>query len=395
MGRVLQIARTGTTALALHPLRSLVTGAALVVVLVPYLVGVGLARGLEDDAGAAVEFGADLYVTGARFGRMAPLPVAAADEVRRLPGVVSVIPRIVGRIELGRERISAVVVGVPLEGLPPTLECIEGRLFQGGVRNELVVGSELARRLNLKVGALIPPFYHNRAGERVSEVVGIFHADVAFWQARLVVTSLETAGHLFDQKDRATDLLVHCRPGYEDAVRRAIHQQVIISTDDGPLPLRITTRTDLGELLAADVAQREGAFTVLFVLGFAVGILVILVTSGFGLSERRREIGILKAFGWQTDELILRSLTESLLISVAAASASVLAALAWLRWLGGYGITGVFLPGVEASPGFVPPFRLTPTPVLLAFLIAFVVVMSGSIYSTWRAATAPPREAMR
>jgi ABC-type lipoprotein release transport system permease subunit len=395
MGRVLEIARTGATALTLHPLRSLVTGAALVAVLVPYLVGVGLSRGLQDDAEAAVEFGADVYVTGAQFGRMAPLPLSVADEVRRLPGVVAVTPRIVGRIELGRDRVSVVVVGVPLDGLPATLECIEGRLFRGGVRNELVVGSELARRLNLKVGALVPPFYHNRGGERVSEVVGIFHADVSFWQARLIVTSLETAGHLFDQKDRATDLLVHCRPGYAEAVRRAIHQQVKIAAEDGPVPLRITTRTELGDLLQADVSQREGVFTVLFVLGFAVGILVILVTSGFGLSERRREIGILKAFGWQTDELLLRSLTESFLISLGAASVSILAAVVWLRGLGGYGIAGVFLPGVDASPGFVPPFRLTPTPVLLAFLIAFVVVMSGSVYSTWRAATAPPREAMR
>jgi hypothetical protein len=41
------------------------------------------------------------------------------------------------------------------------------------------------------------------------------------------------------------------------------------------------------------------------------------------------------------------------------------------------------------------PFRLVPVPVLLAFLIALVVVMTGSLWSTWRAATTPPREAMR
>ena len=56
---------------------------------------------------------------------------------------------------------------------------------------------------------------------------------------------------------------------------------------------------------------------------------------------------------------------------------------------------GIFLSGVDAAPGFRVPFRLTPVPALLAFLIAFVVVMSGSLYSTWRAATTPPREAMR
>jgi len=67
----------------------------------------------------------------------------------------------------------------------------------------------------------------------------------------------------------------------------------------------------------------------------------------------------------------------------------------WLVGLNGWGIAAIFLPETGAAPGFDVPFRLTPTPVLLAFLIAFVVVMSGNLYSTWRAAIAPPRRAMR
>jgi ABC-type antimicrobial peptide transport system permease subunit len=41
------------------------------------------------------------------------------------------------------------------------------------------------------------------------------------------------------------------------------------------------------------------------------------------------------------------------------------------------------------------PFRLTPVPALLAFVVAFVIVLSGTLYSSWRAATAAPREAIR
>jgi ABC-type antimicrobial peptide transport system permease subunit len=154
-------------------------------------------------------------------------------------------------------------------------------------------------------------------------------------------------------------------------------------------------REDLALLLPQGPRHREGVFTLLHVLAFSVGILVVLVTSGLGLAERRREVGILKATGWQTDQLLLRSLVESFLLSLGAASAAVVLAYAWLKGANGYGIAGVFLAGVDRVPGFRVPFRLTPVPALLAFLIAFVVVMSGSLYSTWRAATAPPREAMR
>jgi ABC-type lipoprotein release transport system permease subunit len=400
MRRSLDIARTGLTAVCLYPQRALVTTACVVAVLLPYLVGLGLSRGVQDDAEAAVRFGADLYVTGEEFGRPVPVPLAAADEVRKLPGVVAVTPRIVGRVELGKDRVSAVLVGVPVEDFPSGLECVRGRLPHrpaegSGQRNELVIGSELARRLHLDVGSLLPPFYHSRAGDRVSEVVGVFRSDVSLWQARLVVTSFETAAHIFDQSGLATDLLVYCRPDYQEEVRRAIRRDVVLQLPGGPARPRVTAREDLARLLPQGPLRREGAFTALFVLAFAVAILVILVTSGFGLSERRREIGILKATGWQTDELLLRSLAESFLLSLAGACLAVVGAFVWLRGLNGWWIAGVFLAGVERAPGFRVPFRLTPVSALLAFLLAFVVVMSGSLYSTWRAATAPPREAMR
>jgi ABC-type lipoprotein release transport system permease subunit len=391
----LEVAATGLTALLLHPGRAVVTVCCLLAVLVPYLVGLGLSRGVRDEAEAAVRFGADLYVTGEQFGRPVPVPLIAVAEVRKLPGVTAVVPRIVGRIELGKERVGTVVVGVPLEDFPAGLECIEGRLYRGGNRHELVLGTELARRLHLKVGSLLPPFYHNHAGERVSEVVGLFRSDVSLWQARLVVTSFETAAHLFDQPGLATDLLVYVRPGYQDEVHELIHRRVALRLPGGTARPRVLAREDVAGLLSAGLGHREGVFTLLFVLAFAVSILVVLVTSGFGLSERRREVGILKATGWQTDELLLRSLVESFLIALGGACLAVVLAFVWLRGLNGYWIAGVFLAGVERAPAFPVPFRLTPTPSLVALLIAFVVVSTGTLYSTWRAATAPPREAMR
>jgi ABC-type lipoprotein release transport system permease subunit len=354
----------------------------------------GLSRGVQDEAENAIRFGADLYVSGEQFGRSVPIPLSAVAPIREIPGVTAVVPRIVGRINLGKERLNAVFVGVPLEGFPPGLECVEGRLYRGSKRNELVVGSELARQLHLEVGALVPPFYRSRSGERVSEVVGLFRSDVSLWQARLIVTSLETAAQIFDQPDLATDLLVSCRPGYQDKVQQAI-QRLVLPLPGGIVRPRVVARDDLRALLPQGLLHREGVFTLLFVVAFAMSILVILVTSGFGLSQRRREIGILKATGWQTDELLLRSLSESSLIGMFGACLAIVLAFAWLRGLNGYWIASVFLAGVERAPSFRVPFRLTPVPALLAFLLALVVVLSGSLYSTWRAATAPPREAMR
>jgi hypothetical protein len=67
----------------------------------------------------------------------------------------------------------------------------------------------------------------------------------------------------------------------------------------------------------------------------------------------------------------------------------------WLRVFNGFALAGIFLAGVDWVPGFPVPFRLTPVPALLSFVLSFVIVLSGTLYSSWRAAMALPRETMR
>src|SRR5262249_6375071 len=161
------------------------------------------------------------------------------------------------------------------------------------------------RRLRLRVGDLLPPFYYNPQGERLSKVVGVFKSDVSLWQANLILTSFDTAAAIFNQRGLATDLLVSCRPGYQEQVRSAILRPLTPrrAGAGGQVRPRVTSREDLRALLPSGLLHREGIFNLHFLLAFVVGILVVLATSGVGLSERRREIGILKATGWQTDEI--------------------------------------------------------------------------------------------
>jgi ABC-type lipoprotein release transport system permease subunit len=399
MRALLEVAATGVVAVRLHPLRNLVTFLALVVVLLPFTVGLALARGLEAEAEASARSGADLYVRGRQFGRPAPVPLAVVPHVRdKVEGVTRVVPRIVGDITLGRERVHAVLVGLPPEHFPAWSAFVEGELPQGKPGpNELVVGAALARRLKLKVGSVLLPFYHNDRGERLSRVVGVFKPDAPLWLANLILTTFETAEAIFDQEGLATDLLVWCQPGQQDAVTEALENGPTFPAGSGrgTVRLEVTAREDLLALLPRGLRHREGAFNLHFLLAFVVGILVLLVTSGLGLAERRREIGILKATGWQTDEVLLRGAVESLCLSLAGSCVSVLLAWVWLRLLNGAGVAAVFLPGAGLVPDFRVPFRLAPVPVLLAFVISLVLVSSGTLLSTWRAATAPPRVAMR
>jgi ABC-type lipoprotein release transport system permease subunit len=395
---LIDVARTGLTSVVLYPVRSGASIAALTAVLVPYLAGLGLVKGIESEAEASTTAGPDLYVRGSQFGRAAPLPLAAVRDVAAIPGVDRAVPRIVGEIVLGKEQIRCVLVGMPVEHFPQWAACIDGKPPEPGAGHQLVLGTAVARRLGLAVGSRIPPFYRNdRLGERVSRVVGIFEPGASLWQSHVVLTTFETAAVVFDQPGLATDLLVFCRPGAAPDVTRAIVGRLSYPASHGEGIVRpeVTSADELRAQLPRAARHREGVFNLYFVVVFVVAILVLLVTSGLGMSERRREIGILKASGWQTDEVLLRSLAESVALSLLAACLSFLLAWFWLRVLNGYGLERIFLAGTEGDPDIRLPFQLTPVPLLLGFVVSLVVVLVGTLPSTWLSAITPPRVAMR
>lgn len=391
------IARSGLAAVLLHPLRSLALTACVVSVLVPFLAGTAVSEGLAEEAARAARGGADLVVAGLRYGRPAPIPLGSADAIRAIPGVEAVRPRIVGPITLGLAKEPAVLVGVAGDALPAGAACVEGRLFREDGGLELVVGARLAARLGLSPGVPIPPFFRNRGGERVPVVVGVFRADLPMAEANLVLCSLETARTVFDERGTATEFLVDCAPGKEEEVRGAIARLGTLAPAGSPDPLlpRVLARADGGAVLASGAASSGGIFALHWVLLLAASIPVIVVATGAGLRERRREVGILKMLGWGTDEVLIRALVESLALAVLSASLSVLLAAIWLGPLGARGIAAVFLPGAESAPGFAVPWRLSPGPATVGAALALALVLVGTIPSNARAAAAEPAEAMR
>lgn len=391
----IEIARTGVTAMRLHPWRSVATVACVIAALGPYLTGLGLAGGLARQAAESIDAGADLYVSGVQFGRAVPLPLESVKKIAALPGVVKAAPRIIGKLTLGDERHMALVVGLSPHDMPP-LDFFAGVMFHDGPLNELIVGSQLAAQLKLRVGSLLPPFYRNRQGEKVSKVVGIFRTDAPLWQANLIFTSFNTAARLFDQPALASDVLVYCRAGTAErlsaAIRRRLHWDLAAGSR---LDVQVSSRGGARALWAVAAAHRDGVFHLHWMLAVSIGMLAVLVTSGFGGTERRQEVGVLKAIGWRTDEILLRNLVEGTLLTLAGASLAVLITWCWLTVFNGWAIAQLFVPGLGWRPPLDVPFQLAPLPVLLAALLSWLIVTSGSLYTTWRTAMSPPASSMR
>jgi ABC-type lipoprotein release transport system permease subunit len=208
--------------------------------------------------------------------------------------------------------------------------------------------------------------------------------------------SFEDASEFFKMKGKATDILIYTRPGYAPFLAKEIQEKMEISSP-GQLepPLRVQDKTLVKRYFERGFNYKAGVFTALYTVAFALAIPALLIVSGFGQTERRKEIGVIKATGWQTQEVMEMAALENFVISLTSAPLAILLAMVWLKWFNGAFIAQFFIAEIGLMAPFPVPSRFLPLPCLFAFLFAVVLTMVGSLYSTWKTATVPPVEAMR
>jgi ABC-type lipoprotein release transport system permease subunit len=125
------------------------------------------------------------------------------------------------------------------------------------------------------------------------------------------------------------------------------------------------------------------------VLIFASAVAGVGSTMLMSITERKREIGILKSVGFTRRQIMELFLFESIMIC-------------FIGWLIGT-IIGMFLANnvfnYEQFPGsneiFFATMRTTPVVIFAAFIIVIVVCLLASIIPVFRAARLPPVEALK
>ncbi|MFQ6093904.1 MAG: ABC transporter permease [bacterium] len=366
--------------------RSMVVILCLLAILFPFITAIAISEGVKSQALVSVDEAADIYVTLDQYGQNAAIPAKFAEEIRHISGVVKAVPRVVGRTYFVDKLV--VVVGISPENIPASVRCVEGSLFKE--REDVIIGAGLAEYFKLGIGER---FSLELNPQKLFKVVGLFDAQASIWSSNLLFMSFEDANELFRMEGMATDILVYTRPGYEESVSEVLIAKQE-SDEEAPL-FRIQTKKLVRQYFLRGYNLKEGIFTALYIIAFALGIPAFLVASGFGLTERRREIGVLKATGWQTQEVLNMVFFENILISLASASLAIIVAYLWLKVFNGVFIAQIFIAEIGLFPKFSVPARFLPLPALLSFLLALVLTMVGSIYSTWRTAIIPPAQAMR
>ncbi|MDD1611318.1 MAG: FtsX-like permease family protein, partial [Methylococcaceae bacterium] len=115
-----------------------------------------------------------------------------------------------------------------------------------------------------------------------------------------------------------------------------------------------------------------------------------------GLSaDERQEIGILKAVGWETSDVIQMKFWEGAIVSLSAFFNGVILAYIHVFFTG----SAVFEPALKGWSALYPNFKLTPfvnaEQLTTLFFLTVVPYTVATIVPIWRAATIDPDSAMR
>lgn len=302
--------------------------------------------------------------------------------------VVAVAPSVSGQALIARagtERSVRVVASPPLQ--QDKIARLSGDLIQGDYLHlqagEVVIGYELARELEADLGDRV----RLTTGAGVTEtfrVAGIVFTGSEAVDAGSAFITLRAGQTLFGTGTLVTTFSVKL----DDAFRANDVADAMIAS----LDLDIDTWMRQNPQLLSALRAQSGSATMISVFS--------LVASGFAIAsvlvvsvlKRSKEIGILKAIGARSRQLLIVFTLEGLIIGVLGAALGAL--------LGSGLIIGLLeirqpvrVPGVEPDPLF--PGALSTGLIATAMLAAIAITVIASVLPARQAAALDPVEVIR
>ncbi len=221
------------------------------------------------------------------------------------------------------------------------------------------------------------------------EIKSLISPESELVSSDLVVISEDDFRKLFGTpRDYATDLTLRVRNPRELSTIALKIAALLPDT-------RVILRDEILRTYDTVFDWRGGMMIVLFA-GSLLAFIIFAWDKASGLSlEERREIGILKAIGWETSDVILMKFWEGMAVSLSAFLAGIILAYAHVFFFS----SSLFEPVLKGWAVLYPQFRLVPfvdaSQLVALFFLTVVPYTVATLIPSWRAATVDPDSVMR
>lgn len=343
-----------------------------------------LSHSLRVETGHVLQGVPDLIVQRTIGGRHELIPLDYKEKISKIFGVGRIIPRYWGYYYDGLTEANYTVIGSG--GETAALEMLEGRLPENA--EECAVGAGVAAlRGSGQSGELI--LVNSKNIGQLFEVSGLFTTESSLLTNDLVVLTDGAVADFFGfPENRATDFAVTVpNTGEVQTVAGKIKQ---LLPDTRPI-----TRRELIRTYDMVFNWRSGIMLTLFcAAGIAFCIMAWDKATGISADEKQ-EIGILKAIGWDTGDVLALKFWEGLIISLSAFLTGVLLAYVHLFFFDGVVLASVLKGWSVLFPAFHVTPAFNPFHILVMGFFTVGPYVASTVIPTWKTAITDPDSVMR
>ena len=309
------------------------------------------------------------------------------------PGVAHAAPALQRKTYLGTNPDQSPTAPLPppvtVLGIDPVREpalhdytLAEGRLLSDADGASVLITQTLARSEGLHLGDSIT-LKGGLVGPTEYEIVGLIAGDGSLpnTSGRLVVMPLSAAQTLFGTTG-ITRIDVGAAPGTSQGDLMAALENKITTE-----PYLLVSASDLANSLRDTTSGLADTLLLVAAVVLFAGAFLIFNTLSMTVTERAREVGLLRAAGTTRGQVMNFVLLQALALGIGGSLLGVVAGLGFttltLAWVSSTGSLDLSSP------------QLSFESIVLATFIGVMVTLAASLEPAWRASRIPPVEALR
>jgi len=343
-----------------------------------------LTQALRTEAANVLLDAPDLVVQRLAAGRHDLIPNQYAEKIAQLPGVGEVTPRVWGYYYDSLKKVNFTLLGVTGNGAG--LQLLTGEFPQ--TDQQCALGAGIAKAYGVEIGdSLVLVDAQNKT--LLYEITGLFDHQSNLLTNDLILLIEPELRRFFNLPfDKATDLAVQV---YNPREVATLAKKIKFHLPD----TRPIGKNEILHTYDTVFNWRSGMMLTVFASAL-IAFCILAWDKATGISaEEKREIGILKAIGWDTGDVLMLKFWEGLAVSLCAFLLGSIAAYLHVFFFG----AGLLTPVLQGWSVLFPQLQLSPTidlyQICVLAILTIVPYVACTLIPSWKSAVTDPDSVMR
>lgn len=324
-------------------------------------------------------------------GRHTNIEIKRVDELLKLNGVQSAIPRVWGYYYFDKAGVNFSVVGIDSfdKQYKKSFESVVKDVDFDTLKDSMVVGVGVDRVLRQNYYKGFFNFIKPDGELKKIKIASTFKSSTSLESNDIILMPKELVLEIFGmEKTQVTDIVLKvANPEEIPTISKKIKNLYPDS--------RVITNSDLRVSYQNIFDYKSGLFLALFIVS-AFTFFMIIYDKASGLSsEEKKEIGILKALGWKIDDVLKAKFYEAFVVSFVSFLVGVILALFFVYTLQAPLLKDIFIGYSRLKPAFELPFVLDFQTLFLLFFLTVPMYIAAIIIPSWKIAVTNADEVMR